>query len=220
MTQNSVNLRKELVKSRLVTVPKGEVIHRSDNGLKFFMIASGYIKRYLVTNEGTLSIQGIYGPGYIFPLTSIYKLVLDQKLYRGPEIYYYETLCPSKIHFIEEEEFRQIIERNPNLYRDLFAVAGSRLRSNIQEIENMSLRNAYARVAHQLLYFSRTFGVSNGETVQIPVPLTHETLAAVLNLARETVSQSISHLREEKLIKTNKYIMVLDSERLEQVAYA
>lgn len=218
--ENSLRLHKKFAKCPVIKASKGEIIHRTDVEPRFFMIKSGYVKRYLVRNDGTLSIQGIYGPTYIFSLTSLYRFLMGQKLYSGPEVFYYETMTAVKLHQISQDMLKQTMEADPALYRDLFAISGRRLRSHIQEAENISLKHAEARVAHQLWCFAREFGIQKRKGVEIPVPLTHETLAAVLDLARETVSQSVSKLREKKLIKTFKNIVVLDMEALAETAYS
>jgi len=217
---NSARLRAKLIKSPVVKIAKREIIHRTDDEPRFFIIKSGYIKRYLIKNDGTLGIQSIYGPTYIFPLTSIYRFLMNQKLYSGPEVFYYETMTTVKLQQVSQDMLRGVIEADPSLYHDLFAISGRRLRSYIQESENISLRNAHARVAHQIWCPAREFGEEKRGGVEIPVPLTHETLAASLNLARETVSQSISKLREDNLIKTNKHICVVDMGKLEEASYS
>ncbi len=178
--------------------------------------------RYQITSSGATSIQSIYGAGNFYPLTYAFKLLFNQSLYSGPEIFYYETLADSKLYIIDSEVFLKQVQTNPNLYRDLLQEAGKRFYSNIQRLENISLPNASKRVAHQLLYYAQEFGEPKGpQAIKISLPLTHALLAATLSLTRETVSQSIGELRKLRLIKTDaRAIIVPDKIALQEFSYA
>jgi CRP/FNR family transcriptional regulator len=94
-----------------------------------------------------------------------------------------------------------------------------RLKSNIQRLENISLKSADKRLADALLHYARTFGKQhdNGEIV-IDVPLTHQTLANILNIARETVSHAMLRLQDVGAIRVlpKFHIAVVDMDVLKQ----
>ena len=210
----------KLVESgRLRKYSKKQVIQTSSDGQAAKFVKSGYVKRYLITNTGAISTQVLYGPGDFFPLTLVYKAVLNQKLYRGPEIYYYETMCEAQIYDLQISRLIDEVQRRPVLYRDLMYEAGRRLNSNIQKLENRSLPNFYRRLAHQLLYYARKFGEPKGQKVIILAPLTQQDLADILDSTRETVSASMAKLAKKGLIEVKRQIVVTDILKLEQEAY-
>lgn len=199
-------------------LPKGQIMQVTDRNL-LFTVDSGYIKRYQITNSGTSSIQSIYGPGDIFPLTPVFNMLLDLDIYSGTEIFYYEAITPAGVHSVGQSELVTAIDQNPMLYKDLLYVSGRRLNSNIQRLDNIALVNAHRRVAHQLAYFAEKFGKKDGDSIIIDVPLTHQDLGAVLNLARETVSHVLGRLRDKGIIDAaHKNITVLDLKKLRHEA--
>ncbi len=216
-------LRELLRGGRKFKIKKGQVLNTSQDRLRLTLVESGYVMRYIVTNNGTFSIQSIYGPGSFYPLTLVFQLLFDQHIYAGPEVVYYETICDSDLYFIEKDAMMKKIHEEPLYYRDLLEESGKRFYSNIQMLENMSLKSSTQRLAHQLLHFTHEFGHEVGgskEVIQIDLPLTHTTLSGILNVARETVSQSISDLRDLKMIKTlPQKIIVLDVNKLQDYAY-
>lgn len=196
------------------TVPKGQVVQVSSRNLLFY-VRSGYIKRYLITDTGAESIQTINGPGEVFPLTPVFKILLQQEIYRGSEMYFYEAMSDARLYSIGEPELVAAVEADPTLYKELLSVAGSRLSSNIQRLENVSLVSARRRVAHHLAYLAQKFGNQDKGTILIQVPLTHQDIAAMLSLARETVSHVMGGLKNKKIIKTDaKAITILDMSML------
>lgn len=216
---HQTNLASQLRNHTQKQLPKGHALYFSDDTTTIAIIDSGYVKRYLITNDGSQSIQAIYGPGDIFPLTPIFRILFDQALYTGQETLYYETMTPVTLHAMSKEAFKEIVASDPSLYKDLMSVCGVRLRSNIQRLENMALKSALKQVAHQLVFMAEQFGTPNPDgTITIEVPLTHQTIANSLSLARETVTQAINRLVERELIQTDPSLRVIDMHGLRNLS--
>ncbi len=213
-------LKEILYNGTKVTALKGEVILSSDIPKGVMMVAEGYIKRYLISNQGNLGVQIIYGPQDVFPLTHVFNILFNQRIYDGPEVYHYKTMSASIFYTVDTESFIRVVKDNPHIYKELFSEAGWHLKTSIHLIENISLRNAYQRVAHQVLFFARNFGVSLAGGVKIRLPLTHQDVADNLGLSRETVSLSFTQLNEKGLIKSGRNIIVPDIAELEAAAYS
>ncbi len=54
-------------------LPKGQIMPSLFKDLGVAKVEKGYIKRYLITQEGNQSIQIIYGPNNVFPLTPVFR---------------------------------------------------------------------------------------------------------------------------------------------------
>jgi CRP/FNR family transcriptional regulator len=212
------NLSSLMRSGRYYRRSKGQVVQTFDEKTGVSFIKSGYVKRYLISSEGTLSVQSIYGPGYLFPLTAVFIGVFDEKIYQGSQTYHYEAMTEVEIYSIEQSVLAKACQEDPLVYRALLYQSGLRLRSNIQLIENISLKTAYNRVAHQLLYFANYFGKSDSKDIVILIDLTHQTLADILNLNRETVTRAMSKLREKNLITDEQNIVITDIENLKVAA--
>ncbi|OVE78777.1 hypothetical protein BVY01_01635 [bacterium I07] len=167
-----------------------------------------------------LGVQYIVGPNYIFPLTPVFKTLLDQTIYSGPEIYYYQCITPVEIYSLDQESLKAAVSKDPLLYKDLFVESGIRLQDNIHRLENIALKNSYKRLAHQIAYYARQFGTEQISGIKLDLALTHQDFADSLSLTRETISTSMIKLREKGLIKTNKHIIVTDVNKLEKEAYS
>ncbi len=211
-------LQQLLQTSKLHTLPKGQVLQLTSDRMLFNLVRTGYIKRYSITSDGSQSIQSVYGPGDIFPLTPVYKLIFDYDIYHGQEIFYYEAMDDTTVRSLDETTLLKALDENQMIYKDLLFVAGVRLGSNIQRLDNMSLKAANKQVANQLVHYAKKFGKQVDETIVIQAPLTHQNLASILNLARETVSHVLGRFQEKGLIKHGKLITVTDIERLRREA--
>jgi CRP-like cAMP-binding protein len=218
--QISDELKSMMLAGRKFKLAKGQIIQSTDDRRVFNYITSGFVKRYLIANDGSLGVQVIYGPGDVFPITLAFSVLFDQKINESPETYYYESMTEVEVYTVNEEALKDSVEKNPRLYKDLMSVAGKRLHSTLQGLENLTLKNSYHRVAHELHYMAIRFGEKKVGGTKILVPLTHQDLADILSLTRETVSTCMVQLREKGLISTNKSIIIKDMEKLQEEAYA
>lgn len=183
------------------------------------MVIKGHVKRYMITNTGSLGVQIIYGPQDVFSLTKVYSLLLDQSLYDGPETYYYSAMSDAQLYALDAETFAKGVEEDPLVYKDLFSEAGHHLKTCVHTIENISLGNAYARVAHLLLFCVREFGEKTSGGVKLALPMTHQDIADILGATRETVTKSVVKLRENGIIGSSRQFVVIDQKALEAAAY-
>lgn len=209
-----------LLRGRRERLPKRQIVSGFEDKTLLHLIRVGYIKRYRIQNDGTRKIQVIYGPGDIVPLSPVYKTLFDRPIYRGPETYFYEAMTEVELYTISHVVLKEAVEANPLLYRDLLLSAGDRLNSFIQRLEDASISGSHRRVAHLLAYLSDMFGTITDEGTLINLPLSQQTISEILGLARETVTHSITNLREKNLISvTTKKVTVLDREKLLREAY-
>lgn len=200
----------------MLKVPKKHPIHISEENHLLYFVNKGYVKRYIITQEGTESVQSIYGPGEVFPLTPVYKALFDETIYEGKEEIFYSAVSDCIVHSISREQLLKATEENPLIYKDLLYVAGLRLNSNIHMLENSSLKSATREVAELIVYFANRYGVEIGGGIEIQLPLTHELIGSVVNLTRETVTNSLKRLVELGCIKTGRNVVVTDMTILER----
>lgn len=216
----SDRLKDMMSEGRKFNVSKGQIIQSTDDRRVFSYITEGYVKRYLIGNDGNLGVQVVYGPGDVFPITLAFSVLYDEQINESPEVYYYEAMSDGEIFTINEADLKAKVDADPKLYRDLMAVAAKRLHSTLHGLENLTLKTSYFRVAHELYYLALRFGHKTNTGTKILLPLTHQDLADILSLTRETVSTAMAELRKNKLISTGKSIVVMDMDKLQAEAFS
>lgn len=213
-------LYRELIEGRKLLVRKNQVFQTTDYRESLTLISQGYVKRYKINNSGSESIQGIYGPDDIFPVTWMLKVLLGLKVYDGPETFYYETMTDAVVHTISQEALEDLAKNDPGFYKTISYIAGVRLKTYIHNFENISLQGTEKRLAHQLYFHAKHFGTKTSKGTKILVPFKQKDLASLIDVTRETVSVNLKTLRERKLVDTGSFITVKDLEGLENLAYS
>lgn len=217
--KGSSGLTELLLKGRQYKILKGQIIQSTDDRRVFNLLSKGYVKRYLISNDGTYGVQVLYGPQDIFPITLAFSALCNRDINESPETYYYEAITDVELYTIDEAALKEAVDKNSILYKDLFAIAGDRLHSTLHGLENLTLSNSYHRVAHEIVHIAKKFGKKTSAGTIIEVTLTHQDLADILSLTRETVSTAMVQLRKNKLIITEKNIIVPNMEKLEEEAH-
>ncbi len=216
--RQQADLEKLILSGRRIRMPKGQALYFTDDQYTLIILTEGFVKRYLITNDGSQSIQSIYGAYDVFPITPVFKILFGQPVYTGLETAYYEAVTPITFHAINRATLEQAVQDNPKLHRDILYACGIRLRTSMQRLENSSLKSAKKQIAHELVFLAEEFGSKKDGKVYIDMPLTHQTLASILNLARETVTVALNRLAEKELIETGAGLVILDLEGLIKAA--
>jgi CRP/FNR family transcriptional regulator len=128
-------------------------------------------------------------------------------------------MSKTSIRSIKISTLKDYCRNNPQVYKELFYITGTRLNLVIAHSETMSLGNSYRSLAHKLAYYADQFGQVSDEGIKLLVPLTNSDLASVMNISRETVSRSFSRLQQKGLVKSGKNIIIPDVEKLRREAY-
>jgi CRP/FNR family cyclic AMP-dependent transcriptional regulator len=209
-----------LLNGKRQILPKGEIVHGFEDKTLIHLIKNGYVKRYMIQNDGSRNIQVIYGPNDIVPLTPVYNTIFAMKIYRGQQTYFYEAMTDITLYSISHDTLKDAIETDPLIYKDLFYAAGVRLNSFIHRLEDASITGSHRRVAHLLFYLADLYGKPNKDGgLLIEIPLTQQTIAEILGLARETVTHSILNLRDKGLIiDSGKTFLLPDPAKLQREA--
>lgn len=200
-------------------IKAGKGLITSERGKAIHLVATGFIKRYLELENGQRSVQVVYGPGDIFSLTQLFRVIYGQEIYQGRKTYLYDAMTDAEVYTLPSSILLKHIEADPMLYRDLFAQAGRRIQFNIQHLENAAINDTYKRIAHQLAFYGRQFGVNRGSSIRLAMPLTAVDLAEGSNVPLEDAQKAFDKLVAEDLIECGKYIVIPDFERLELTAW-
>ena len=193
----------------------GEIFYSLDFKEELYVVVTGYVKRYSVTEDNQKVIESIYGPGYFFPLTPVYSKLLHLNLSQESNTYVYQAMTDLEIQGISSDKLIVAIEKDPSIYKDLFYEAGLRLRANINRLASNALKDDYKKVTHLLGYLADEFGVVEErgvKTVQrITVPLEPVDIAEQLNIDVQKVERAFQRLIAQEVVSIeNHFILIAD----------
>jgi len=175
-------------------------------------IEKGFVKISTDLESGRELIVNIFKPGAYF---SVMWAVGDIS-----NSYYFKALSDLEVRIAPKAAFIEYLHHHPDELMALTKRLTSGMAGLVSNIESFFSGNSYNRVIRILHLCSKRFGATNGEgEMVIEVPLTHQDIADMAGIARETTSLILKKLVSSNLItRKNRRYTILDPEKLEAEA--
>lgn len=191
---------------------RGTIVIKPDEKLEsIYYIKSGFVKQSTISKTGEEFIVNIYRPGSFFAIS----LALHHKI----SAYTFETMSETEVIKAPVQEIINLLDAQPMLARELLSRVTSGLNSLVGRMETLVFGSAHQKVAAVLLQNAQRFGKKLANTIEIGLPLTHQQLASLTGLTRETVSIEMAKLKKaEVLTYKGKTITIFNLTALRSLA--
>lgn len=197
--------------------PKNQLIqYQGDLLTHVYLITAGYVKVYTILDSGDMRTLLILGPGDIFPL--MYSLESGWNTYQLS--YFYQSLTDTKLKLLEASDIRHKIDTDATI-KDLYITyLASTNHAIMSQLEIMKSKKAINKIVLLLPYLINKLGQQIRPNVyQLKVKLSHQELADLSGVTRETTTTLIKKLEKTGKIKQKggKMLIKTDSDDEERV---
>jgi len=169
-------------------------LHHFNKG-EFIYMDGDPTNAYLVVFRGMVRLFKQSPCGRIFTMTVMHagNTLNDISIFNDtPAFVSAEVLKPTTVISIEREEFLSVVSGNPELMCNMMRTVASRVKSIMERLVYMMADKAERRVCKVILMLSAEYGAV--------VPFTHQDIADMAGVSRETASRAIIHLQSGGLI--------------------
>ena len=169
---------------------KNEIILYEDdvNGYIFFIL-NGRVKAVQTSFDGKESILSIHKSGDVFGEISL----IDKKTVPAM----FTAVEETSLAVISNDAFCNLMRDQSKLVEILLQVLCSRLRESWERIQLLNFNNASQRMKTLLLMLSEEYGRKTTEGVTLNINLTHQDMADMTGMTRETVTRALDKLRKD-----------------------
>jgi len=175
------------------------ILSEGDKTDSLYIVSSGKVKVSIIDEHGKEIILAILGPGeYFGEMTA-----LSDGEERSACVMTREA-C--ELLVVQKEDFRKMIQANPDMVFTLLLKSMERLRVANKKIESLALMDVYGRVAR---LFTQLAKPENGAHV-IGDKLTHQDIANMVGSSREMVSRVMKELTDGDYISVDKKIIKIN----------
>lgn len=187
------------------------------------LLFQGEVPRYAyVVKSGTVKTYNIspLGEEQLISLSSEYD-ILPEAWFLGEAsvaYYFYEAFTDCTVYAIPRDELVKKVNENPELANRLLQrfmrlYVGASV--HINALEQPRSRD---KLVHLLHYLMMRFGEDSGKDKSIiNLRLTHQTLANMLGVTRETIATEIARLRREKVVDYKQQTYIVNKSALLQL---
>lgn len=184
------------------------IFHKGSPGDSLYIIESGKVRIFVLSEAGQEISINVYGPGEVFGELS----VLDNRPRSAGSV----ALEPTVVHTLHRRDLMRHLDAQPRIAWSIIQVLTARLRYTSAYAESLSFLDIYGRVASKLLELAERYGVK-GDGVEIDLRLTQAELAAWVSASRESVNKVLGTFRAQELIEIQgQRIKILDQPGLQR----
>lgn len=189
---------------------KGELILRAgDKPPGIFYLKKGYTKLYSLSKDAQELTLIIFKAGNLFPLMWTMNDALN--------MYYLEAMTAVEIYQAPREKFLTLLKNDNELLFELTCRILERFGGILNRMEYAIFGHARSKVASIILICAERFGIKDKQNIIIQVPLTHQDIANLIGVARETVSLEMEKLQKKGLIDhLSKHVVIKDIQKLKE----
>lgn len=189
--------------------PGQTIIHESDPAENLFNVVSGAVKLYKLLPDGRRQITGFLFPGDFLGIA-----LNETYVYTG------EALTPVRLCRFPRRRLEALLRDVPNLEHELLDEVATELVAAQDQMLLLGRKTARERVASFLLTLTKRAKAHGRQVNPVELPMSRADIADYLGLTTETVSRTITQLRQSKAIAaaSRGEIEILDQAALEALS--
>jgi len=184
----------------------------NDDGQSVMVLVKGRVKIKDITPDGKETILAFIEEGEMFGELAI----LDAE----PRQDYAETVLDSEIVVVPRENMLWLMRAKPDVSLFIAKLIGwrrRRIENRLRNVLFLPSRDRMIRLLHELM---EAHGDRQGNQCELRLALSHQELASLIGVTRETVTTTLGHLQAERLIKIKRRrIAIVDCAALEKLAH-
>lgn len=177
----------------------GEILFRREDSCNhFFLVQSGVVKLYRLSQSGEEKVIELISPNQLFA---------EAVMFMGARYpVHAETVEPVRLIAFDSQDFSDLLHGNSELCFRLMANMSRRMHGLINEIDRLTLHSGTERLIQYLLD-QLPEGVAPSQSIRLRVPKL--VIASRLGIQPETLSRILSKLRQEGLLEISEDTILL-----------
>lgn len=172
---------------------RGAVFREGDRADGFYVVVSGSVKVFKLSEDGKEQVLHILEAGQSFAEATIFE--------GGKYPASAEALVDSDLLFLPKGPFLDLLEKNPKMALRMLGTLSGWLKRMTDLVENLSLRDVEARLVFFVAEEMKRRGLALRDGAVYEIPVSKSVLASRLGTVPETFSRTLKKLQEEGKIR-------------------
>lgn len=186
---------------------KKEVVFEPEDHGKIFILKSGRVEIYELTADGKKIIVDVLGPGNVFG---------DLGIEEANE-HFVEATTDSFVCVMNKNAFFDMVSKNPQIANSLVRELFVKIVESEKQIAALASDNLVIKVKNLLLRLGKKHGDKIENKVVLKSRFTHEELASMIGISRQTMTKVLGRLKNQKVISIDGKVISFDPQKLAQL---
>lgn len=199
-------LLKNTVKRR---VKAGEMIfYQGESPESAAILKSGIVKVYNITSAGEEQLINFQLPSEVFPTPWVFG--------KTPiALFFYEALTDCELYLFSRKEFLNYIYSKKKVLRVFLDYYVNNYIAAVMRITALEQAKAQEKITYTIYYLVQRYGKQlTPNKVQIRIQLTHQHIASLVGLTRETTSVEMNKLKKAEVLTYVKQKYIVNVKKL------
>lgn len=189
-------------RARMREFPRNSAIFLpSDVADGVFLLGQGRVRICSNTTDGKQAILAFIDPGEVFGELSLVQ--------GGEREERAEAAVDSTVILLPGDELRQILEESAPLALGVTKLIGLRRKRIERRLRNLLFRSNRDRLGHLLLELTEQYGKVVDDSVLLDIKLSHQELASLIGVTRETVTTLLGEMQVEGLLLISRQKVII-----------
>jgi len=190
-------------------VPSGTIFYTPEQTQEvLFILKKGRVRLYQLSSDGRKLTIGTLEEGTIFGQMALLGQILQQK--------FAEALSACVLCVMSQDDVENVLLSDQRIAVRITEIMGKRLIEAENRLLELAYMQAPARIAVQLVRMAENRAEGSRKTQPV-VTCTHEELADLVGVHRETATKILNEFRKQNLVKLGRgTVILLDPAALER----
>ena len=184
------------------------ILDEADTNEYMYGVIEGEVKAYRVSEDGKETLLALRGQGKSFGELSMIDGKTAPAAVAATE--------DSMVALISREHFNELMDSHKKINRKFLEILCSQLRDSLRMQELMGQKNASERIRMLLSAMAEERGSSTAEGTSIGVKLTHQRIADMTGLTRESVTRTLDRWKKGGYVIVDSSRQIVLKERFFQ----
>jgi CRP/FNR family transcriptional regulator, cyclic AMP receptor protein len=188
-------------------LPKSVILYQGEAPREAQIIVSGVVRAYNISAQGEEQTVTYHIAGEFLPVDWVFKKAHGS-------IFFYETVSECNICMIPREKLLSYMFSTPDRKDALIDYFATNYAASLIRVSGLEQPKAQEKLLFTLYYLCQRYGEKKGDFIEIKLSLTHQNLASLVGLTRETTTNEMNKLKKQKLLTYDNQKYVVDLEKL------
>jgi len=187
--------------------PDSTILFQGEAPRTAYILASGVVKVFNISAQGDEQIVAYHIAGEFFPTAWIFNKTPGA-------LYFYEATTECEVYAIERAKLLSHMDTDETKRQALLDYFATTYTASLIRISALEQTKAREKLLYTLYFLCERYGKKTSVHTVISLSLTHQHLASLVGLTRETTATIMSSLKKQKIISYDSQSYTVDQQKL------
>ncbi len=189
------------------------LVQQEDDLRQAYIVKTGAVRCYDISLDGNQQLIWIVSEGELFPASA----PLETETRSG---FFYSAFVDSEVYVVSRRRLLTFLRTNPNALLEVYTDITHKLADLHYRVGAVAKPKAREKILHTLAFIADRFkGRHSGQHIEVSLPLTHQDIADLVGLTRETTTATLRTLRAEGFVTYDHQHFLIRRDKIQEALW-